>query len=46
MTDRLEPTQLDRILSLQLNVAWAGEGAGDRLGWWKSDLIEDRKSVV
>ena len=37
---RLPPTQLDEILRLQLNVAWAGESAGSppRLGWWKSDL--------
>ncbi len=40
MTERLEPAQLDQILSLQLNVAWAGESAGDRLGWWKSDLVD------
>jgi hypothetical protein len=39
---RLSPAQLDEILSLQLAVAWAGEGAGEpaRLGWWKSDLVD------
>lgn len=40
--DRLSPTHLDDILSLQLAVAWAGEAAGEpaRLGWWKSDLVD------
>jgi len=38
MTERLEPAQLDQILSLQLNVAFAGEG--ERLAWWKSDLVD------
>jgi hypothetical protein len=40
--DRLSPAHLDEILSLQLAVAWAGEGAGEpaRLGWWKSDLVD------
>ena len=33
---------LDRILSLQLSVAWAGEGLCDppRLGWWQTDLVD------
>jgi hypothetical protein len=33
---------LDRILSLQLSVAWAGEGGCEpaRLGWWKTDVID------
>ncbi len=33
---------LDQILSLQLTVAWAGEGICEppRLGWWKTDLID------
>jgi len=40
--DRLSPAHLDEILSLQLTIAWAGEGAGEpaRLGWWKSDLVD------
>jgi len=38
MTDRLTPAQLDQILTVQLNVAWAGEG--ERLAWWKSDLVD------
>lgn len=40
--DRLSPSRLDEILSLQLTVAWAGEAAGEpaRLGWWKSDLVD------
>jgi hypothetical protein len=42
MSSRLAPHQLDAILALQLNVAWAGEAAGQppRLGWWKSDLVD------
>jgi len=34
--------QLDKILALQLTVAWAGEGACEpsRLGWWRTDLID------
>lgn len=42
MEHRLPPSQLDEILTLQLNVAWAGESAGSppRLGWWKSDLVD------
>ena len=34
--------ELDQILTLQLTVAWAGEGAcvPPRLGWWKTDLID------
>ncbi|HOU91094.1 MAG TPA: BREX-6 system BrxE protein [Polyangiaceae bacterium] len=33
---------LDRILALQLLVAWAGEGRCEprRLGWWDTDLID------
>ena len=40
--ERLSPPELDEILALQLNVAWAGEAAGEpaRLGWWKSDLVD------
>jgi hypothetical protein len=35
--------QLDAILTLQLVVAWAGETADEpqRLGWWRSDLIDE-----
>jgi hypothetical protein len=34
---------LDRILALQLTVAWAGEGLCEprRLGWWDTDLIDE-----
>lgn len=41
--DRLPPAHLDEILALQLAVAWAGEAGGEpaRLGWWKSDLVDD-----
>lgn len=38
----LPPAELDEILTLQLAVAWAGEGADQderRLGWWKTDLV-------
>jgi hypothetical protein len=40
--ERLSPSELDEILALQLNVAWAGEAAGEpaRLGWWRSDLVD------
>lgn len=31
---------LDEILALQTSVAWAGEAAGGRLGWWASDLVD------
>jgi len=43
MTHRLTPNQLDEILAIQLTVAWAGEGAGEpaRLGWWKTDLVDE-----
>ena len=35
---------LDQILALQLLVAWAGEGRCEpkRLGWWETDLIDDK----
>jgi hypothetical protein len=38
------PGQLDEILALQLALAWAGESPGGkhpRLGWWKTDLIDE-----
>ena len=35
-----EPQELDRILELQLGVAWAGETKTDppRLGWWRTAM--------
>ena len=36
-----EPT-LDRILTAQILVGWAGEkGEEPRLGWWRTDLISE-----
>lgn len=38
------PEQLDEILSVQLLLAWAGETPGGdvpRLGWWKTDVIDE-----
>jgi hypothetical protein len=34
---------LDAILSIQLTIAWAGEGrcSPKRLGWWDTDLISE-----
>jgi len=33
---------LDGLLSLQLAVAWAGEGGAEpRLGWWRTDLVSE-----
>jgi hypothetical protein len=34
---------LDEILSLQLLIAWAGEGKTDppRLGWWRTSLVDE-----
>lgn len=39
----LDREALDEILSLQLLVAWAGEGATDppRLGWWRTSMVEE-----
>lgn len=36
------PPALDRILALQLTVAWAGEGHGEppQLGWWATTLAD------
>ena len=36
-------TALDQILALQLTVAWAGEGLcrPPRLGWWRTDLVDE-----
>jgi hypothetical protein len=39
-TDRVPDAQLDAILALQCTIAWAGESAGERLGWWKTDLVD------
>jgi hypothetical protein len=42
-TERIPQHTLDRILALQIVVAWAGEGACDpkRLDWWRTDLIDE-----
>lgn len=35
-------SDLDRILTAQFVVAWAGEGGEEkRLGWWRSDLVAE-----
>lgn len=38
-----ETEALDKILTWQLLVAWAGEGNGElqRLGWWRTDLTDE-----
>jgi hypothetical protein len=44
MRAALPDQDLDQILSLQLALAWAGEAAGGesrRLGWWRTDLIDE-----
>ena len=40
--DPIPTSVLDAVLSLQLTVAWAGEGRSEprRLGWWDTDLID------
>lgn len=40
---RLDNALLDHILSLQFSVAWAGENPDEkpRLGWWKTDLVDE-----
>jgi len=40
---RIAPAVLDEILTLQLLVAWAGEGATDppRLRWWRTSLCDE-----
>lgn len=42
MAASLPETALDAILTLQLAVAWAGEGRCEppRLGWWQTDLTD------
>src|SRR5690349_12871798 len=39
----IDSAVLDEILSLQLLVAWAGEGHTDppRLAWWRTSLIDE-----
>lgn len=39
----LSAAVLDEILSLQLLVAWAGEGVTEppRLGWWRTSLVDE-----
>jgi len=39
MTKRLPNSALDDILTTQLIVAWAGEE--ERLGWWRTTLVDD-----
>lgn len=35
-------SEIDRLLTAQIAVAWAGEGGEEpRLGWWKSDLASE-----
>lgn len=41
-SELLDHVTVDRILSAQLIVAWAGErGDPPRLGWWRSDLSSE-----
>lgn len=42
MAIAVSPVTLDRILAIQLTVAWAGEGGSEppRLGWWATDLTD------
>lgn len=42
-TERIPFDILDKILALQITVAWAGEGACEpkRLEWWRTDLIDE-----
>jgi hypothetical protein len=39
----IDAAVLDEVLSLQLLVAWAGEGKTDppRLGWWRTSLVDE-----
>ncbi|TVP98540.1 MAG: BREX-6 system BrxE protein [Planctomycetaceae bacterium] len=42
--ESLTTSQIDRILSAQLIIAWAGEKGNEdehRLGWWKSDFVNE-----
>lgn len=39
---RISIDDLDRALTVQIAVAWAGEaGEERRLGWWRSDLVSE-----
>jgi hypothetical protein len=41
-TNPIPNSTLDRILTAQLAVAWAGEaGEERRLGWWRTDLVSE-----
>lgn len=42
MPTAISPESLDKILALQLTVAWAGERQGDPpgLGWWDTSLAD------
>lgn len=41
-SEQIAPDILDRILALQVLVAWAGEAlsAPPRLGWWRTDMVD------
>jgi len=41
--DKVSQDILDRILALQIAIAWAGEALSEpkRLGWWRTDLIDE-----
>lgn len=42
MPDALPASALDRILTAQLTVAWAGEGGeSPRLNWWKTFMVDE-----
>jgi hypothetical protein len=40
---RIAPDVLDRILALQVLVAWAGEtpDGASRLNWWRTDMVDE-----
>jgi hypothetical protein len=42
MSQKISNIVLDKILSRQLFIAWAGEGLSDpkRLDWWQTDLVD------
>jgi hypothetical protein len=42
MSQKISNIVLDKILSRQLLIAWAGEGLSDpkRLDWWRTDLVD------
>lgn len=41
-SEQIAPDVLDRILALQLLVAWAGESPEgfSRVGWWRTDMVD------